>query len=292
MRVRLPYVEKFLSKEQIHKLVKTGKLIIQGEFLYVSKQQYKKSNSTSSWSKTLDGTKYFSSKRSEDEEIISITLHASTKDNKSKFFDLQTFYELEDELEQYKDEQEVMSVGQIKVNQIDFVVHERELTYKQKAYLSSTEESARDSIRYWSNNIHKNHSMQSAVEQLMYAYFDPLVDSVQELDISVIDDIVKSKMGDAFNVVNDYETIRDQMFKYWLHNVIDIQPMLYEALELLLKQINDSYNSWYKRLLYPNSADIDLIERLVNITLKEVMPRTLKDQYVYFLIETLEKTIR
>ena len=134
--------------------------------------------------------------------------------------------------------------------------------------------------------------MQSAVEQLMYAYFDPLVDSVQELDISVIDDIVKSKMGDAFNVVNDYETIRDQMFKYWLHNVIDIQPMLYEALELLLKQINDSYNSWYKRLLYPNSADIDLIERLVNITLKEVMPRTLKDQYVYFLIETLEKTIR
>ena len=134
--------------------------------------------------------------------------------------------------------------------------------------------------------------MQNTVEQLMFAYFDPLVDSVQELDISIIDDIVKSKMGDAFNVVNDYETIRDQMFKHWLHNVIDIQPMLYEALKLLLKQINDSYNSWYKRLLYPNSTDVDLIERLINITLKEVMPRMLKDQFVYFLIEKLEKDKR
>jgi hypothetical protein len=284
MKVKIPYVSSFLSREQIEELNNAQMITLSGHFVYVPRKKSK----ISSWSKNKESSVPFYSVSFADDEHYSVLLYASTKENDGKFLDLQKIYRLDNDMREFSYEREIISVGQIDVNKIEFFLKtKRKPSIKQQSYVSMTEQEAKDKIKSWIKDSSST-EFQSILSNTHFRYINYLVDAfLKQLDHSDLDKKIREKFSNT--IKRDYSELRKEYLTRWVDSK-EWLSFLEEAIKIFLSRINNNYKEWYKNLLYIEDLDIaeSILPELAEITVEFNSEILLEDFYEYFY-EVLNK---
>jgi hypothetical protein len=262
MSVSIMYIEKLLSREQIKKLHDTGKLSLDGNFMYTPRKGV-----SSSWTKTKTIASKFA--KSWSKERYSVLLSALTEENDARLFDLKNVYSIGTKLRAFTIEDEIMSLGQIRVNNILLTTnHKKDLTNKQKKYVYMTEEQAKVQIKEWINAIN-----QRMFDEDLYEFINSVkhyyLEYVKNMQMS---ESLKSKIRKLFE--KNGKDISDFKMEYNWSVGAELDKLyrdqFIKELKLFLSKLNRSYSTWVKRLMHPSDSDVDLAKLLAKAAVKSI----------------------